>query len=204
MILVPENWSKRPAFMDSRFRVEVLDKTGNPQGVVYAAMHQDQCFLPLVNSNKIHALVDPEYHDQLLGKRWLLLRVGYCGYYDRSPDGSRCTIYLHRYVFSLSNPSCDSRIIDHINGNPLDNRLSNLRAASQSQNMCNRPAPKSNKSGYKGVSFHKQSGKWRATIKQNCRQFSLGLYDRKEDAANAYNQAAKIIHGDFAFLNRIQ
>lgn len=94
-------------------------------------------------------------------------------------------------------------MIDHINGNGLDNRRKNLRLVTKSQNMMNRGIQKNNTSGFMGVSFHKATGRWRAYIKKDKKQFYLGLFDNKKDAAIAYNEATKFYHGEYAYLNKI-
>jgi hypothetical protein len=63
--------------------------------------------------------------------------------------------------------------------------------------------PKNNTSGYKGVDWHPQTQKWRASITINRQRKSLGLFHKKEDAALAYNESAPIYHGEFARLNII-
>lgn len=88
--------------------------------------------------------------------------------------------------------------IDHHNGDKSDNRLDNLRLCDNSGNQHNQGKRKTNTSGYKGVSWHKQSNCWRATIYVNSRQRSLGLYERPEDAYSAYCEAARELHGQFA------
>jgi hypothetical protein len=91
--------------------------------------------------------------------------------------------------------------VDHINHNKLDNQKCNLRLATHQENMWNSKIQKNNKSGYKGVSWRKQCNKWQATIKKNYKDISLGYYKTKEDAALAYNNAARELFGQFAFLN---
>lgn len=91
--------------------------------------------------------------------------------------------------------------VDHINGDTLDNRRSNLRLCTVSGNNHNRMKSKNNTSGYKGVSWLKQNQKWRAYIKVNSKDKHLGCYLDKEDAARAYDKAAKEYFGEFARLN---
>lgn len=91
--------------------------------------------------------------------------------------------------------------VDHINGNGLDNRRCNLRLATQSQNAKNRRKNYNSRSLYKGVTFHTQRNRWLARIQNNKRKVSLGLYGSQEEAARAYDAAAKELHGDFAKLN---
>lgn len=97
-------------------------------------------------------------------------------------------------------------LIDHINRNPLDNRKSNLRYATVSQNMRNRQKPKSRKftSMYKGVCFSKSKNRFVAAIAINKVTVRLGSFVNEADAALAYNKAAKKYHGAFAVLNNIE
>lgn len=88
--------------------------------------------------------------------------------------------------------------IDHRDGNKANNRWLNLRAAEHWQNMHNKGLTKSNTSGFKGVSRHAQSGKWRAHITVRGQRIDLGLHERAEDAAAAYAEACARLVGEFA------
>lgn len=88
--------------------------------------------------------------------------------------------------------------IDHANGQKSDNSWLNLRQATMSQNMTNRPPPRTSKSGLKGVRLDVATGKWTAMI---IIRKQLGSFDTREAAADAYDQAASKIHGEFAWLN---
>lgn len=88
--------------------------------------------------------------------------------------------------------------IDHVNGERADNRFANLREATNSQNLANSKASSRNRSGHKGVYWFAESEKWRANIRVNGRLISLGLFGNKEDAAAAYEAAAKLHFGEFA------
>lgn len=92
---------------------------------------------------------------------------------------------------------------DHINHNTLDNRRQNLRKSNSLTNSWNRRKPSTNSSGFVGVSRHASTGKWRARIGRGTNQRSLGLFFSVEDAARAYNEAAKERYGEFAVLNEI-
>ena len=87
---------------------------------------------------------------------------------------------------------------DHINGNKLDNRAANLRVCTHQQNQFNKAAQVNNVSGYKGVSWNKWAGKWRASIGYNKKQIHLGYFDNKLDAAAAYVSAALAYHKEYA------
>lgn len=88
--------------------------------------------------------------------------------------------------------------IDHRDGNPLNNCIDNLRAASGSQNQANRGRNKNNTSGYKGVYWDRSSGRWAANIWKNRRKIWLGCHDTAELAHAAYCRAALEHHGEFA------
>lgn len=103
-------------------------------------------------------------------------------------------IYIHRIIFGATS----GEQIDHKNGNSLDNRRRNLRRCSTSQNSCNRGAPRTNTSGFKGVSWHKQLSMWRARIGVCSRDIYLGLFSSAVAASRAYKAAARKYHGEFA------
>ena len=100
-------------------------------------------------------------------------------------------------------------VVDHINGNKLDNRKQNLRFVTQQQNCFNskrkKPHPNSkNPSHYKGVSWRNDRNKWRSTITKDGKRIYLGLFENAQDAALAYNKAAKKYHGKYAKLNNFK
>jgi len=88
--------------------------------------------------------------------------------------------------------------VDHINGVPFDNRWSNLRQATMSENQHNRSKSKRNSSGVKGVSLCKATGKWTAQIMANREYHFLGKFKSIEEAKASYEQAANNLHGEFA------
>lgn len=91
-----------------------------------------------------------------------------------------------------------AHLIDHKNLDRGDDRWDNLREATHSQNLSNRGAQRNNTSGFKGVHFHPQSGRWRARIAKDGKHISLGLHDTAENAHLAYTAAAIDLHGEFA------
>ena len=88
--------------------------------------------------------------------------------------------------------------IDHINGNKMDNRLFNLREATNFQNQCNRKLNKNNTSGVKGISWDKQYNKWKVRLSVNSKKIILGrFYDFFEACCIVYSARNKL-HGEFA------
>lgn len=110
----------------------------------------------------------------------------------------RKTYRAHRIIWYFVHGDWPTQQVDHVNGDRDDNRLCNLRLATPSQNMWNSCRPKNNTSGVKGVSWSEQYRKWQASIKVNRRSVALGSFDNKEEAAEAYQAAALIYHGEFA------
>ena len=95
--------------------------------------------------------------------------------------------YLHREIV-------DYDLVDHINGNSLDNRKCNLRDANKSINGQNTLIRKDNTSGVKGVSFRKSSGKWKAQLVVNNKHVLCKLFSTKEEAINARKEAEELYH----------
>jgi|LakMenEpi03Aug12_release.lakeMendotaPanAssembly.Ray.scaffolds.fasta_scaffold710345_2 hypothetical protein len=110
-----------------------------------------------------------------------------------------CVFNAHRIIWYIATGQDPLGFqIDHIDGNRLNNRIANLRLASNADNQRNRGASPKNTSGYKGVSYHKQTGRWCSAIKYNNKQIWLGRFDCPELAHMAYCKAAAELHGEFA------
>ena len=90
---------------------------------------------------------------------------------------------------------------DHRNGDGLDNRRSNLRDATAGENSRNTRVHLDSASGLKGVSWYKRSRKWRAHIHVGTKQQHLGYFATAEEAAHAYDDAARELHGEYATVN---
>jgi hypothetical protein len=154
------------------------------------------------------AIVDPADYYRLAKFKWRLCRtkgknVLYAERSIRLPESSRkrgsgrySRILMHRQLIHVP----DGYVIDHINGNGLDNRRANLRLATVAQNAWN-SKKRNPRSGYKGVWFAKDKHLWRAAIVCNRKRIHLGYFKNKIAAAHAYDNAAKKYHGDFASLN---
>src|SRR5512143_1589813 len=150
-------------------------------------------------TNGYVAKVDEDWFDRLSGIRWRALLLRDSSAKPRVYAYNRSIGYMHRIVCA-----CDSGLVcDHVNGDTLDNRKANLRPATASQNCMKSRKRAGTTSAHKGVHFEKWSGKWRARIKFNGSQQSLGRFSSETEAAAAYNTAAVVLHGKFAVLNEV-
>lgn len=109
----------------------------------------------------------------------------------------------HRLAWLYVYGKWPTMMLDHIDNDPTNNRISNLRQATQSQNMANMAKRADNSSGYKGVFWKKQCSTWYAQIRVENKSITIGYCSTAEDAARAYNRAAVHHFGDFAQLNEV-
>lgn len=141
-----------------------------------------------------YALIDNEDYLELNQWKWSYLNGGYAVRIKKEK-----MIYMHRVIM---NPP-KNMDIDHKNGNKLDNRKSNLRIATRSQNFANKMSK--NRWGFKGVKKdnNKKERQFMARITCNYKEICLGYYLTPQEAAIAYNNAAVKYFGEFARLNKI-
>jgi len=147
------------------------------------------------------AIIDDQDYRRISAYKWY---IGSDGYARRTSyaKGKSKNIFMHRQILFPHKREFDGIETDHINGNRLDNRRSNLRAATREQNQWNRKKPETGGSSkYKGVSLHSRDNSWYAYITTNGKHKHLGSFDNEEQAARAYNIAAEELHGEFARLN---
>lgn len=151
------------------------------------------------------ALVDDEDFEYLSQFKWQYNKnCTVSGYARRNVrvNGKVKSIPMHREILGLG--WGNKTKVDHKDRNGLNNQKSNLRHATVTQNNCNRRLH--NKHKYRGVTFIKNGGyisKWRASIVKDGRRIPLGHYKTVEEAALAYNEAAKKYQGEFAVLNDV-
>lgn len=143
-------------------------------------------------------LFDSDDYDIISGYKWSLKR-------DKKNNRLYCYTYMgkrsikmHRLIMSLLDD--DRKIVDHINGNGLDNRKLNLRLATCSQNQMNRVI---GKKGYKGVSLDER-GRYRVRITVNGNVIHGGRHNTLQSALIKYNELAREYHKEFASYNIIE
>ena len=146
------------------------------------------------------ALVDDEDFDDLNQYKWFAVKSRNTFYAERHiPFNHSKKIKMHRYIMQTP----DGLEVDHKDHNGLNCQKDNMRNCTNRQNQMNRQLYRHSTSGYKGVSWQKTCGKWMAYIWLNNKQKNLGRFVLIEDAAHAYNEAAKEFFRDFACLNTI-
>jgi len=144
------------------------------------------------------ALIDDEDYELVSQYKWCArwnhnTKSYYAVTNIRKSDGTRTTLQMHRLIMDAKK----GEEVDHINHDTLDNRKSELRLCTRSENGRNRGAQENNTSGYKGVYWHKPMGKWCAAIKLKGKRIYLGYFQTPEEAHSAYCKAAQELHGDF-------
>lgn len=133
-----------------------------------------------------HAIVDDDAHKSLAQFNWHALRQPNTFYAARNVmrGGKRVTIWMHREI----NCTPAGSVTDHINGDGLDNRRANLRAATHQENMVNCARWKLSSSKYRGVSWHKGNSNWLAQITVDYKNIYIGAYQTEEEARTAYEK----------------
>lgn len=122
------------------------------------------------------------------------------GYWTLNYKGKRYRV--HDLIYPIMGFDAPP-IVDHINQNKSDNSRTNLRAVDKRQNNTNQSRRKDNTSGYKGVYFHKQRGKFMARISHHGKMKFLGYANTPEEAAIIYNNAVPLYHGEYGWMNPI-
>jgi len=149
-------------------------------------------FIPLTKGQV--AIVDAEDYEWLSKYKWHAVKTGDKYYAYRSRN--KRSLSMHRMI--MNEPK--GMIVDHKDGNGLNNRRSNLRVCTTSQNHQNRRRTFGS-SRYKGVHWDKKSNKWAAAITDKGKYKFLGHFDDEVEAAKAYDKKASELFGEFAYLN---
>jgi len=157
----------------------------------------------LLTQNKI-ALIDNEDYQIVINHKWCAYREPrmfnnwYAATNVRTSKGKYRSVSMHRLILG---DCCEGMTVDHINHNGLDNRRSNLRIATATQQQQNRKQTKGY-SRFKGVTWNKNA--WAARIKHNGKEYHLGRFKNEEDAARQYNYFANLYFGEYAYLNKVE
>lgn len=146
------------------------------------------------------SIVDDKDYDFLMQWKWYFNKNG--NYAERTTsekkNGRKTSIKMHINIMGGS-----AFLIDHIDGNTLNNQKSNLRYCSYAENARNQRKRLGTSSRYKGIYWVTKRSKWHCRIMINYKYICIGYFDCEKEAAQAYNKAAIIYHGDFAKLNII-
>lgn len=158
----------------------------------------------IINSPKYgrhEVLVDDEDYELASKYRWSLSKTDGKTYACTAIGGrkNKKAFSMHRLLLDFPKGKC----IDHHDGNGLNNQRNNIRIATDSQNQFNSDKPKTNSSGYKGVSWRRDKQKFQVQIKFNKNHIHAGYFDNVIEAAKKYNELALRHHGEFARLNQI-
>lgn len=149
-------------------------------------------------SKEKFALVDEDDFDRTSRLKWHAHKKPRDGSFYACSNirgGRGIIVKMHRLIMNAG----PSEIVDHINGNGLDNRKRNLRICTKTQNCRNQGLRSDNRSGFKGV--HQRGKKYRVQIQFMGKYINIGTFQDKISAARAYDAAAKKFHGEFARLN---
>lgn len=138
------------------------------------------------------ALVDDKDFDRINGWKWSLLQ----GRYAHRSAGKAGWLRMHRVVMDAS----AGDVVDHINGDGLDNRRRNLRLCTQQQNSLNRSHNKNSRSGHKDIFWDKSREKWFVQIMNQGKKYTVGRYGLLEEAIEARDEWLDKLHGEFAHV----
>jgi len=146
-------------------------------------------------NNGMETIVDDLDFDELSKHNWLY-HQGYATRWEKSNGKGK--VKLIRMQTDILGPLPEGLNADHRSTDKLDNRRSNLRAATKAQNAQNAGKPKTNTSGEKGVSWHKAANKWQVKVRAFGIQHYFGLFTDMKKAIEVHTQAIKQLHGEFA------
>ena len=154
----------------------------------------DVAYVPLTQGYE--AIIDADDVPLVEDFNWHISSTGYAVRGIWKSDRSVIQELMHRRITDAPK----GRDVDHVNHNRLDNRKSNLRVCSRSQNNYNRRINSNNTSGYKGVTWNKGCARWQAQMRINGVLKNLGYFETSEEANIAYQEASKINHGEYRYV----
>jgi hypothetical protein len=155
----------------------------------------------LLTQGKV-AIVDDADYEYLSKYKWHAIKYKngfYAGKSSSRKIGAKRVIHMHRFILSPEK----NKLVDHIDGNGLNNSRSNLRITDYSKNGMNRKKEIGLSSKYKGVSYRSKTNRWRSLICINRKQIEIGVYKSEIEAAIAYNKKAIELYGEYSNLNII-
>ena len=147
---------------------------------------------------KYEAKVDDDDYEKLKGHTWSYHKPsseGSSGYLTTKPSDRPHKVRMHELIIGKE----PGKVVDHIDGDGLNNQKHNLRFATSTQNAWNRKPPNGRK--YKGTRYEKNRRCWYAEIYAHGVKYHCGSFETEEDAARAYDKRARELHGEFARLN---
>lgn len=146
-------------------------------------------------SNGQSALVDDEDFEKFKGMAWVPSRIGSTSYASNRKMVGRKITYtsLHRAIVGAK----DGELVDHINGDGLDNRRENLRIANKSQNAINSKLRADNTTGYRGVSYMPKRDRYQARLFMHGKKITSKFFHTAIEAAEAYKEIALRVYGEF-------
>lgn len=154
---------------------------------------ENGCVFILLPSG-VEAVLDESDFRLVEAGNWHELAKNHTSYCRGRFSGSPKKFLLHRVILQAK----DGVIVDHVNGNGLDNRRANLREADHSSNNCNKRVQSNNTSGVKGTYLCRKTGLWIVRIKHHGKRFPVGRFATLEECKVAYSRAATVLFGTFA------
>lgn len=177
-----------PALLETAGGVARRERTASSMGTLSIPLSEDK--FVLIDEEDYGLISQYTWHPFQGGHTWYAV-----SYVNRC--GIRQKFRMHRVL--LNAPA--KLQVDHINGNGLDNRRSNIRLATKVQNGWNRGKRAHSTSCFKGVTHRSDSGKWSAKIQQNNVVYRLGVFETEVEAARVYDDTARKLFGEYARLN---
>lgn len=163
------------------------------------SVKENGVYLEIETNNGKVFIIDKEDYEKIKNYTWYAChkRKNSSPYIiaDYMIDGKKYKLYLHRFLMGCVKG--DGKIIDHINGDTLNNSKSNLRVASRAENQRNCKTQHNCQSGRKGVRKHKLCNKWQARITVNDKEIYLGLFDTFEEACKAREKAEDLYFKEY-------
>lgn len=169
-------------------------KNGNHRKKYNTFIEKDGYYIGICNEGEF--LFDKDDYDKIISinKYWKINNIGYVLCYLNNSE-----YQLHRYIMGLGHfNKQDNLIVDHINGDKLDNRKQNLRICKKSDNPKNCAIYSNNTSGYKGVTWMERLSKWQVNLQINKRNLYLGVYTNLEEAVEVRKKAEIKHFGEFS------